>query len=113
MFSTFRKPVDHPTAPRFVEGKKLTMKWFDQFIPRKTTKAGLRRSRRRRFLELEPLEDRALPSTLAITNGVLTYGETSGVNHNLSVAYLASSPGRYVITDSENFTQIPPGWSGV
>src|SRR5579883_3580045 len=69
--------------------------------------------KRRRLLDLELLEDRTLPSTLSLVNGTLTYAETSGIAHSLSVAYLAGSPGRYFITDNENFTQVPDGWSGV
>src|SRR4051812_47646951 len=55
-------------------------------------------------LSVEPLEDRTLPATLSILGGVLTYSETSGINHDLTVTYRVGAPGTYVIMDNENFT---------
>ncbi len=74
---------------------------------------GTRRSALPRKLNLEPLEDRTLPSVLALVGGTLRYAETSGSSHNITVSYRAGTPGTYTITDNENFTSLPAGWSGV
>ncbi len=67
---------------------------------------------RRVLLDLAPLEDRTLPATLSIVGNTLTYIESSGINHILTISHSTGSPGTYIIVDSENFTAVPPGWSG-
>jgi hypothetical protein len=62
-------------------------------------------------LLVEGLEDRTLPSTIALVGNVLTYSESSGIDHNITVSFTSGAPGTYTFTDNEDFTTAPPGWT--
>ena len=85
------------------------MKWFPKRLFSKTS--TIRRSRPaqqpRLRLAIESLEGRTVPSTLQITNGLLTYTAGAGVSNRVTVAVTGNA---YTITDSEKITVtgIPP-----
>src|SRR5262245_26145822 len=55
-------------------------------------------------LAVEALEDRWVPSTLQLVNGVLTYTATDGVANNIRIAL---SGANYVITDAAETISAP------
>src|SRR5262249_44533322 len=58
----------------------------------------------RRPLALEALEDRRVPSTLQVVNGVLTYAASDGVANNVGIAL---SGANYVISDAAETISAP------
>lgn len=86
---------------------------------KKSTQKPSRRNAPSWKLSLEPLEDRTLPSVLSLVGGTLRYTETSGSNHSITVSFrpdvipVQGRTGVYTITDNENFTSLPAGWTGV
>jgi Ca2+-binding RTX toxin-like protein len=73
------------------------MQWLRKRLFGSYTKPNRAAQTARTQLAIEGLEDRSVPSTLQIVNGLLTYTASTGVANNLSVAV---NSGTYTVTDT-------------
>src|SRR5437870_1518005 len=71
-----------------------------------TTRRGRLTNKVRYHLAIEALEDRYVPSTLIVLNGVLTYTAGAGIANAVTIALSANNT-NYIVTDTREIISAP------